>query len=140
MYSLDGRGLGLLLRLRGDRDLDLWCDRDLDLEDLEDDRARVDRFGGLADLDMDLEIEWRTGLVWGGKDGDLSCLTGDLGGGDLGLAGGGALFLGSLMSSLVSFVSFTSFLTLADFALTLASRIKNKKTWTQMANINKFKQ
>ena len=112
-YSLEGLGVGLLLRLLGERD-------ELDVDE---ERARGPRFTGLGDLDTDFETDRRVGLARGGGVGDLAGggdFLGDLGGGDtlgdLSLGGGGGalslISLGSFVTSftcLVSF-SFTSFL------------------------------
>ena len=85
MCSFVGRGLGDRLRLRGECDLDLERGLDLDLERDFDADARAGRFGGLADLEADLENERRMGLR-GGGDGARSCFTGDFGGVVLGFA------------------------------------------------------
>ena len=60
-----GLGVGLLLRLLGERE---------EAEE-DDERARGPRFTGLGDLDTDLETDRRVGLVRGGGVGDLG--TGD---------------------------------------------------------------
>ena len=107
-----GLGVGLLLRLLGERDE----------PDDDDERARGPRFTGLGDLDTDLDTDRRVGLVRGGGVGDLGAgdFLGDCGGGetlgDLALGGGGGalslISLGSLVTSFTSLVSFsfTSFL------------------------------
>jgi len=111
---LEGLGVGLLLRLLGEREE----------PDEDDERARGPRFAGLGDLDTDLDTDRRVGLLRGGGVGDLVTgdFLGDLGGGDafgdLGLGGGGGalslISFGSLMTSFTSLVSFsfTSFLAL----------------------------
>lgn len=113
-YSLVGLGVGLLLRLLGERE-----DPDED-----DERARGARFAGLGDFDTDFETDRRVGLARGGGVGDLVTgdFLGDFGGGetlgDLTLGGGGGalslISLGSFVTSFTSFVSFslTSFLAL----------------------------
>lgn len=113
-YSLVGLGVGLLLRLLGERE-----DPDED-----DERARGARFMGLGDFDTDFETDRRVGLARGGGVGDLVTgdFLGDFGGGetlgDLTLGGGGGalslISLGSFVTSFTSFVSFslTSFLAL----------------------------
>lgn len=123
-YSLDGLGVGLLLRLLGERE---------ELDD-DDERARGPRFTGLGDLDTDLDTERRVGLTRGGGVGDLVVtgdFLGDFGGGDtfgdLGLGGaGGALSLtslGSFVTSLISLVSFSFASFLALGALVLPSSL-----------------
>ena len=101
-----GLGVGLLLRLLGERDE----------PDDDDERARGPRFTGLGDLDTDLDTDRRVGLVRGGGVGDLGAgdFLGDFGGGetlgDLALGGGGgALSLISLGSLVTSFTSFLAF-------------------------------
>jgi len=110
-----GLGVGLLLRLLGEREE----------PDEDDERARGARFTGLGDFDTDFETDRRVGLARGGGVGDLVTgdFLGDFGGGDtlgdLILGGGGGalslISLGSFMTSFTSFVSFsfTSFLALA---------------------------
>lgn len=121
-------GVGLLLRLLGERDE----------PDEDDERARGPRFTGLGDLDTDLETDRRVGLVRGGGVGDLITgdFLGDLGGGealgDLSLGGGGGalslISLGSLVISLISLVSFsfTSFLALGALTFSLPNKRKSK--------------
>lgn len=117
-----GLGVGLLLRLLGEREE----------ADEDDERARGPRFTGLGDLETDLETDRRVGLVRGGGVGDLVTgdFLGDLGGGealgDLILGGGGGalslISLGSFVTSFTSLVSFslTSFLSLGFLLFSLS--------------------
>lgn len=132
-----GLGVGLLLRLLGERE---------EAEE-DDERARGPRFTGLGDLDTDLETDRRVGLVRGGGVGDLGTgdffgdffgdFLGDFGGGealgDFGLGGGGRALsltsLGSFVTSFTSLVSFsfTSFLVLGAFPFSLSIEKKTKE-------------
>ena len=127
-YSLVGLGVGLLLRLLGERE-----DPDED-----DERVRGARFAGLGDFDTDFETDRRVGLARGGGVGDLVTgdFLGDFGGGetlgDLTLGGGGGalslISLGSFVTSFTSFVSFslTSFLALGVLSFPPSEGIKLK--------------
>lgn len=128
-YSLVGLGVGLLLRLLGEREE----------PDEDDERARGARFTGLGDFDTDFETDRRVGLARGGGVGDLVTgdFLGDFGGGDtlgdLILGGGGGalslISLGSFVTSFTSFVSFsfTSFLALAVLSFSPPEGRKEKK-------------